>query len=853
MPPSVIGQASKVTKSKPPINFFGLRARRNIVRQDYSSIERREVVPANPPSNASLPASSTAFADSDTIVVDPYAPMRDDDDEEMPDVPTPSFEDTAMTEDEKLAAISKWKIHRAKHDRKPRDKTSHVYFYFRKRILPGCLYPEFKDSPAILQEYRWTCNVCELEPQKLRKKYDVLESHRKGVTTGMGDHLKTHGITKDTHNARKAGYVKAPHNNPDSTWSGTDDLLNARLTSRQSIRRWFIKSRQAFAEVEQPEFQEMFFSLGVACPYRSRLTLRNHIFDDFLLRRLGLAQELEIDCTTISLTLDMWTAPNRKPIFAIIGHWVTPTFDEREEVLEFVEVKGSHTGETLAIVVEGLLIELKLKQKLFTITGDNAGNNGTLCDALFRILVQEFDDKPSVLGRPQMRFHGKESWIRCFAHVISLICGDVLTDLKASTAKAAKKLLDDWDKEFNNNHYIIPMDESRSSIAKVRLLNLWILRSPGREQDWSSMPKTSNRRPIYDVDTRWNSMYDMVQQFLELLPEYEAFIDTHAQAKYLKLTDDEKLALHQIAFVLKPFKDMTLDVSTAMPSVVRSLEKYWDLDDLLERVSIGAGEFGELDRSLRIAFATGRRKYIKYSKKLSKNSLIYAAHILDPRCKASLIKLMMPDQYDDVIDAATKFFHAEWPELAQEDLPSASDIPSNEPELRPFGMSLAQFKAIQNKKVKDEEERVALPSCELLRWLASPPLEWNEVTNNDPDFVRQWWKEHAYEWPLLARAARDLLPCSASEVDVERLFSSCKDEIGVRRHALKAETVRVLTLLRSAYTSEDKADNKLLSEAMKLNVWAYRNSILWRPDEINERLSEPHGTYIYDYLTSANL
>jgi hypothetical protein len=96
----------------------------------------------------------------------------------MPDVPTPSFEDTAMTEDEKLAAISKWKIHRAKHDRKPRNKTSHVYFYFRKRILPGYLYPEFKGSPAILQEYRWTCNICELEPQKLRKKYDVLESHR---------------------------------------------------------------------------------------------------------------------------------------------------------------------------------------------------------------------------------------------------------------------------------------------------------------------------------------------------------------------------------------------------------------------------------------------------------------------------------------------------------------------------------------------------------------------------------------------------------------------------------------------------------------------------------------------------
>jgi hypothetical protein len=82
-----------------------------------------------------------------------------------------------------------------------------------------------------------------------------------------------------------------------------------------------------------------------------------------------------------------------------------------------------------------------------------------------------------------------------------------------------------------------------------------------------------------------------------------------------------------------------------------------------------------------------------------------------------------------------------------------------------------------------------LHSLVVSSYAGSPPLEWNEVTNNDPDFVRQWWKEHAYEWPLLARAARDILPCSASEVDVERLFSSCKDEIGVRRQALKAETI----------------------------------------------------------------
>ena len=73
---------------------------------------------------------------------------------------------------------------------------------------------------------------------------------------------------------------------------------------------------------------------------------------------------------------------------------------------------------------------------------------------------------------------------------------------------------------------------------------------------------------------------------------------------------------------------------------------------------------------------------------------------------------------------------------------------------------------------------------------------------------------------------QDLLPYSASEVDIERLFSGYKDEIGIRRHALKAETVRVLTLFWSSYNSQDKKDNALLQEAIKLNVWEMHNSIL---------------------------
>lgn len=545
--------------------------------------------------------------------------------------------------------------------------------------------------------------------------------------------------------------------------------------------------------------------------------------------------------------------PNRKPIFAIIGHWITPDFEEREEVLELIEIQGSHTGEALALVVERLLVEFKLQGKLFTITGDNASNNGTLCNALFQSLCKEYSDMGSLSKKP-MHFHGKDSWIRCLAHVIALICGDVLGGLKAGTAKEAKKLLDNWDKDFSDRNYIIPMDESRSCIAKIRLLNLWILRSSQREQAWALMPRTRNRRPIYDVDTRWNSLYDMIVQYIDLLAEYKDFINSHSQVAALALSMNEELSLHQLAKVLKPFKVMTLHVSETMPEVGRSLEIYWDLDNLLDQVTNGVGSYAELDQSLRDAFATGRKKYIKYSKKLEKNALLFAAHILDPRYRSEMIKDMMADQKDEVIQAAIEYLCKEWPALLEVDTQEADPFVDDPiisvcPSVRPATMSLAVFRSLEKKKEAAAAVNEALPTKQLLRWIELEPVAWSD----DPEFCRRWWKDNWRDWKLIAPAARAMLACSASEVDVERLFSGCKDEIGIRRHSLKADTVRVLTLLRSNYTSEDEVDQRLLEEAMKLDVWQRKNSILWRPDEINELLVDSAGMVIYSFFAYALL
>ena len=119
-----------------------------------------------------------------------------------------------------------------------------------------------------------------------------------------------------------------------------------------------------------------------------------------------------------------------------------------------------------------------------------------------------------------------------------------MKDLKTGTASEAKKLLDSMDEEYKTSSYTMPFDASRSGPAKIRLINLWALRSAPREQDFKSMPRTKNRRPIYDVDTRWNSAHDMMEQFIELEPEYNEFIDRNPQIEALRLTETETLAVH---------------------------------------------------------------------------------------------------------------------------------------------------------------------------------------------------------------------------------------------------------------------------------------------------------------------
>ena len=237
-----------------------------------------------------------------------------------------------------------------------------------------------------------------------------------------------------------------------------------------------VQTRQPFTVVENPSFQAVFEAADVRLPIKSADTLYNRIRDAFSQSRIKRKQDLAQSCSSIALSLDAWTSENQLPILGVIGHWITPDFEKRDVLLDFAEIQGPHSGQNLADCLLPMIHELEIAPKLLTITGDNAGNNGTLCDLLHTELLKDYEDEDEPLHlKPLMQFHGRRSFIRCLAHIINLVCKEILTALGASSTKDAKIILDGL--ELHKKQPFSNPGESRSAIAKIRLAVLWIARS----------------------------------------------------------------------------------------------------------------------------------------------------------------------------------------------------------------------------------------------------------------------------------------------------------------------------------------------------------------------------------------
>jgi hypothetical protein len=416
-----------------------------------------------------------------------------------------------------------------------------------------------------------------------------------------------------------------------------------------------------------------------------------------------------------------------------------------------------------------MLLELDLQTKLLTITGDNASNNEAMVSLLYDLLP------------PGSQFHGLGSYIRCLAHILNLIVKDILHVLDSGTAQEASKICDhmkNWNKDI--------LAQTETPLSRLRVLAIWISRSGQRQQAWRNMcdfMKLPARLIPQDIDIRWNSTYLMLDMALKAKTQINQYI--HAQSDLPQFTPDDWRRLSQLHQVLAPFYELTGPVSEKRPQISMAIPIYYELHDLLNQEAQKKGVFADLDNDIVDAIHHGLIKYQKYYTFMDNTDAYYTALILDPRVKGDILLHELSDNEAGqmIINTIRENIHEQYRhELVDTQISSTNAVLLDD-----------HHNSIEMRMLQRLSPIIQKPAgSDIDDYFSSPRVP---IDTSHHEWLSRWWYTQRNSMPQMAAAARDYLAIPASEVDVERLFSGGRDLLGLRRHSLNADTMRMLMLM----------------------------------------------------------
>jgi len=317
---------------------------------------------------------------------------------------------------------------------------------------------------------------------------------------------------------------------------------------------------------------------GCGQPFYKRFHHRkmvNEIKNQFTDRKNELRAIFAIATNKDSITSDIWTAGKHGLGYSCItAHWIDENWVLQKRVISFRVLDSPHTAiiiyRSIMEVLEEYNLKRDLQNKIFSISFDNASNNIASIDHFKRSLNPIMDGA---------MFHQK-----CACHILNLV---VKADLKT---EAVKELII---KFKGGLAHIFSNQERKQRFAALCIrLQLSRLRVP------------------WDIDTRWNSTYRMLNRCLPYRVAIGEFLrNSNAEGSALEPSTAEWGQLARLAKFLGTFFKATVKLSCSYsPTAFELLKHLYQIS----KVYVELDELETADSTLAPIVDAMKEKFLKY-------------------------------------------------------------------------------------------------------------------------------------------------------------------------------------------------------------------------------------------------
>lgn len=283
----------------------------------------------------------------------------------------------------------------------------------------------------------------------------------------------------------------------------------------------------------------------------------------FKTKKEVIRRELETAFSTIHLSFDLWTSPNRYAFMAVVAHFINKSGLQQSRLLALQQQQGAHSGQNIAANLSGIVNDWGIDISRSTLISDNAFNNDTC-------LYHFFDG----LGLDMTSEDIKMRRMRCFGHILNLVARAFLYGTNADSFESqsqAFEILQDYEADLQ--HW-----RKRGPVGKLHNIVRYIRSSPQRAQAFKHIAKeaeeeggyqlsnsTAELELISDNDTRWNSTYLMIERAIRKKNDIIAFLaldQSGGPSGGLSLEDrlepQDWQLLSEVMHILKPIYDLTM-------------------------------------------------------------------------------------------------------------------------------------------------------------------------------------------------------------------------------------------------------------------------------------------------------